>query len=286
MTPQHIELIPIAQVRIVNPRSRNRHTFHGIISNIRLIGLKKPITVYRRQAEADGTQSDLVCGQGRLEALAASGSTTIPAIVTTASLRERYLMSLVENVARKRPPQSNLLREVRGLKERGYKNTAIAAKLGMGKTYVDGIMRLLRCGEDRLIEQVAAGRVPLSVAIHIATSDNTDIQRALSDAYDNGELRGAKLLAVQRLIAGRTDKLGSDCSILRNAKPTAKDLVREYEVHTRQQRALVARATIVHERLTLLIVSLKRLLADEQFVATARAEGLDTVPELLATRLV
>jgi ParB family chromosome partitioning protein len=46
---QRIEQIPIKEIRIVNPRSRNRVTFQGIVNNIANVGLKKPITVFRHE---------------------------------------------------------------------------------------------------------------------------------------------------------------------------------------------------------------------------------------------
>jgi ParB family chromosome partitioning protein len=284
MKPQRIEMIPLSQIRIVNPRARNRHTFNGIVTNIGLVGLKRPITVFRRTKEQDGTLYDLVCGQGRLEAVAALGGREIPAIITEATLKERYLMSLVENVARKRPPQSDLLREVRTLKERGYRNTVIAEKLGLGKTYIEGILRLLRCGEDRLVERVTTGSLPLNVAIQIATTGGDDLQRALSDAYDRGELRGTKLVTAQRLVAQRSAKKRDPHAKI-GPRPTRKDLVKEYELHTQRQRALIERAGIVHERLALLTMAMKKLLADSTLLEMLRAEGLDTMPEPLAVRL-
>src|SRR6476646_622762 len=122
MKEQRLESVPIAQIRVINPRDRNRHTFNGIVNNIQVVGLKKPITVFKRPVAADGTQYDLVCGQGRLEAVSALGGTHIPAVITDASLKERYLMSLVENIARKRPPHSALVREVQRLRELGCRN--------------------------------------------------------------------------------------------------------------------------------------------------------------------
>ena len=55
MISPKIVLIPIAEIRIVNPRSRNRVTFHLVRANIASVGLKKPITVHRRAVEDDGT---------------------------------------------------------------------------------------------------------------------------------------------------------------------------------------------------------------------------------------
>jgi ParB family chromosome partitioning protein len=77
-----------------------------IVANIREVGLKKPITVVRRKEPgADGKHFDLVCGQGRIEAFVALGETTIPAVITEASREDQFLMSLVENIAR-RPPSN------------------------------------------------------------------------------------------------------------------------------------------------------------------------------------
>ena len=62
-----VELIPVDQVDVVNPRARNKKSFKEIIDNIAELGLKKPITVTKRD-RPEGTRYDLVCGQGRLEA--------------------------------------------------------------------------------------------------------------------------------------------------------------------------------------------------------------------------
>jgi len=281
---QNIQQIPIASIRVVNPRDRNKHTFRGIVNNVGLVGLKKPITVFRRAREADGTEYDLVCGQGRMEAMAALGSATVPAILTDAPLQRRYLMSLVENIARKRPRQSDLLHEVRRLKKQGYRNVAIAESLGLGKTYVDGIIHLLGHGEDRLVEQVAAGSIPLHVAITIATAGEVEVQRAMSEAYETGELRGLKLITVQRLVARRAaDQKGAVSTKPTGGRISTKDLAREYELHTQRQRALVKRASIVHERLGLLSVAFQRLLADNQFVALLKEQKLAEIPEHLAS---
>ncbi len=96
-----VQMIPVDQIRVLNPRSRNKFVFQGIISSIEKLGLKKPITVARRPASSDGKCYELVCGQGRLEAFTSLGQTDVPAIVTEASTEECFLMSLVENVARK-----------------------------------------------------------------------------------------------------------------------------------------------------------------------------------------
>jgi len=284
MNEKRIENIPLCEIRVINPRTRNRHTFELIVANIGTVGLKKPITVGARKRQADGTQYDLVCGQGRLEAITALGGTHIPAIITEASLKSRYLMSLVENIARKRPPQSALLNEVLRLRDQGCKNAVIAAKLGLGRSYIDGIVRLLRSGEKRLVGRVVAGSIPLNVAITIATGGTPEVQRALNDAYEKGDLRGRKLRAVQLMIARRSaqERKGSTVPA---AETPDKDLAKEYESQTRKQRNLLNRSAVVHRRLALVSSAFKTLLADERLKRLLRSEGLDSMPEQLASRL-
>ena len=90
-TPE-VRVIPIDQITIVNPRVRNKKTFNEIASNIAEIGLKRPITVARRD-HPDGPRYDLVCGQGRLEAYQSLGQMEIPALVVEADNEGCLVMS-------------------------------------------------------------------------------------------------------------------------------------------------------------------------------------------------
>jgi len=51
---QAVQMIPISQIRILNPRSRNKKIFDNVVSNISNLGLKRPITVAPRQEVTDG----------------------------------------------------------------------------------------------------------------------------------------------------------------------------------------------------------------------------------------
>lgn len=133
MNERRIENIPISEIRVINPRTRDKRKFEIIVASIQTIGLKKPITVSRRLPDAEGTQYDLVCGQGRMEAMLALGENTIPALVTEVGKEEQYLMSLVENLARKPPSNRDLVREVRILLDRKYTTRVIAQKLGLDR---------------------------------------------------------------------------------------------------------------------------------------------------------
>ena len=287
MKEQPIEPILIAQIHIANPRPRSRGRWQMIVANIREVGLKKPITVVRRkEPDADGKLFDLVCGQGRIEAFVALGETTIPAVIIEAPREDQFLMSLVENIARKPPSNRDIIREVRTLRERGYGTGDIATKLGMERMYITGIVHLVEHREVALIEAVEAGRLPISVAAQIASGKDAEISKALSEAYATGQLRGKKLAAARRLIAKRIErrqKEGKDEEVRR--KVTGNMLVQVYKQRVREQKALIAKAEHAKERLLLVTSVMRQLLGDENFVTLLRAEGVIDMPKQLKMRL-
>lgn len=126
---QVVEMVPIERITVLNPRVRNKKIFSEIVSNIAELGLKRPITVTRRD-DADGPRFDLVCGQGRLEAYQALGQHEIPALVVEADTDDCMVMSLVENLARRQHRAIDLLHDIEGLKRRGYNDTTIARRPG------------------------------------------------------------------------------------------------------------------------------------------------------------
>jgi ParB family transcriptional regulator, chromosome partitioning protein len=283
-----VQMIPVDQINVLNPRSRNRVVFQGIVSNISNLGLKKPITVARRNEPADGKTYDLVCGQGRLEAFIALGQSEIPAIIREASKEECFLMSLVENVARRQIRPLELLREISSLKSRGYNTAEIAHKIDIHRTYVSGITHLLKHGEERLLTAVDKGRVPLYVAMQIASTDEEGIQKALHQAYEEKTLRGRKLLTVRRIVEMRKNNgksFGHGPRRRNNGLQSAEALVRVYRQEADRQKLLLKKARLTEHRLLFIVSALRNLFLDEHFVTLLRAEGLDTLPVYLAEKI-
>ena len=287
MEKQQIERIPISQIRIANPRQRSRKKWLMIVANIREVGLKKPITVVRLQEpDPDGKLYDLVCGQGRIEAFVELGESTIPAVIIEASREDQFLMSLVENIARRPSSNRDILREVRSLRERGYNVTDIARKIGMERMYVTGIVHLIEHQEVSLIEAVEAGRLPISVAVQIVSGKDAEISEALSEAYASGQLRGSKLAAARRLIAKRIEKREKEGKAEEvRRKVTGHTLVQVFKQRVREQKALIAKAELTKERLLLFTSVLRELIGDENFVTLLRAEGMADLPKQLKARL-
>jgi ParB family chromosome partitioning protein len=282
-----VQMIPIEQINILNPRSRNRATFRDMVSNISNVGLKKPITVACRKQPTNGKLYDLACGEGRLEAYIALGQTEIPAIVTDATREDCFVMSLVENLARRPHAPLELMREINSLKSRGYNTTEIAKKIDLAKSYVIGIAHLLDHGEERLLAAVDKGRIPLSVAMQISNSDDTGIQQALCDAYENKTLRGRKLLTVRKIIEQRKTKgkrLNQGHRSKEERVPTADALVRVYRQEADRQKETVRKARVTENRLIFIVTALKNLFQDDNFLTLLKAEQLETLPAYLAER--
>lgn len=283
---QRIEMIPTDRVNVVNPRVRNKKSFREIVDNIAKIGLKKPITVTRR-IEAEGPFYDLVCGQGRLEAFKALGQSEVPALVVSADPEDCLIASLVENCARRQHRAIDLLQDIRGMQERGYSNPDIARKTGLSLEYVNGVGRLIEKGEQRLLRSVESGTIPVSVAVEIAEAADHDVQAALSRAYESGQLKGRRLLAARKLIETRRRRGKGLASTEAKSREhvSAETLVKAYQEETERKRVLIVRAEATQNRLMLITEAMRRLSADERFLALLEDEGLATMPERLAGRL-
>jgi len=284
--PQTAELIPMDRIAVVNPRVRNRKSFREIVDNIAELGLKRPITVAARQSE-DGLRYDLVCGQGRLEAFQELGQTEIPAIVIDASDEDCLVMSLVENLARRQHRALDLLRDIKGLKERGYLEPEIASKTQLSLKYVRGVVRLLECAEHRLLRAVESGKIPVSVAVDIAEVKDTDVQDVLRQAYENNLLRGGKLLAAKRLVEARQQYGKGQPSADRTKRRSlsVEGLIRTYQNDVEKKQVLLRKATATRNELMFITEALRKLLNDENFVTLLRAESLATIPGNLSDRL-
>lgn len=281
-----VKLIPIDLINVVNPRIRNKKVFREIVANIAEVGLKKPITVAAR-TYPEGPRYDLVCGQGRLEAYQSLGQREIPALIVEADGEDCLVMSLVENLARRQHRAMDLLRDIEGLKQRGYRDTEIAGKTGLTVEYVRGVIKLLKSGEHRLVRAVESAQIPVSVAVEIAEADDAEIQHVLHQAYERKLLRGHKLIAVKRLIAQR-QRRGKGFKVAgpgQKRSLSVERLLQTYRDDTDKKRMLVRKAEATQGRLVFVTEAIRKLLADENFVTLLRAEGLDTLPSNLGVRL-
>jgi ParB family chromosome partitioning protein len=280
-------MIPIKDITVLNPRARNKKIFSELVTSIAHLGLKKPITV---SAHKDGAGYDLVCGQGRLEAFVSLGQEEIPAVVIEASVEDCFVMSLVENLARRQHSSLDFVREIGALRERGYSMSEIATKTDFSEEYVYALCYLLDHGEERLLAGVERGIIPPSIAMEIARAKDTDVQKALAEAYEHKTIPGNQIIAIRRIVEQRnlTGKTVHSVAIGKQTakrKVTATALVRAYRKETERQKLLVKKATLAQSRLLFVVNALRHLLADDHFVTLLRAESMGTMPRPLAERL-
>lgn len=284
-----LRMIPLDRIEVLNPRERNQRKFNLIVNNIGAVGLKKPVTVMPRPSEDGAERYFLVCGEGRFKAFQRLGETRIPALVVAVSEEDAFVMSLTENIARRRHQPLELLRGIALLRDKGCAVKDISRKTDLHETYVRQILELVDKGEERLLVAVERGKIPITVAILIvgAGDDDKAVQAAMQEAYESGELRGPQLMYAKRLVE-RRQFLGR--SIARSPprkKPavTTSSLVRAYQKEVERQRLMVRKSTVVQQRLFFIFGALRKMFEDENFANVLRLEGLDTLPKYLAERV-
>lgn len=282
-----VKLIPVDRIRVVNPRARDKKKYERIVENIAAIGLKKPITVARAAAGADGAEMfDLVCGQGRLEAFIALGQREIPAMVRGYSKEDGLLASLVENIARRRVRSLDQVKMIQWMKDQGHGYAMIARKTGLCEEYVRDILNMLAKGEERLLEAVLHGNIPVTIATRIVGASDEASQRLLMEAYEKKELNQKSFGAFRRIVDQRKH-FGRGYGPRRNRgseRTTAESLVGAYKRESQRQRLLVKKAKICEAKLLSLSAAFKVLVEDEDYVNLLRAEKMETMPKFLADR--
>jgi ParB family chromosome partitioning protein len=144
---------------------------------------------------------------------------------------------------------------------------------------------LIEEGEERLLTAVETGQIPVSVAIDIAEADEEGVQEALAQAYQDGLLRGKKLLIAKRVVEqrqrrGRAVRRGGPDGT--RSRMSSEALVRAYEREADRQRLMIKKAEVAQNRLLFVVEAMRQLLAEENFVTLLRAESLATMPRPLA----
>lgn len=288
-TRDEVHTIPIHQINVLNPRTRNKRTQREMIENIRAVGLKRPITVARKRKPEGGCHYDLICGQGRLEAFQALNQSEIPAFVIDANQEECLVMSLVENIARRNHAPLELMQEITRLRGRGHSDADIANRIGVVPSWISTVGSLLACGEERLVAAVESGVLPLSMAAVIAKSDEAGVRQVLTEAYENG-FRGRKLTALRRLIESR-DKLRGMHSGPASKNPTKKKPLtlvqarRMFAQEAEKHRIVIQRAEFANERVVFLVQAFKQLVGNNEFISLLKRQGIESMPAQLSRKI-
>jgi ParB family transcriptional regulator, chromosome partitioning protein len=286
---EKVQMISIERIRILNPRFRDKKKFELIVQSIKNLGLKKPIQVsLRSTGEAEGPGYDLVCGQGRIEAFTALGHKEIPAIVVEISKEDRLLRSLVENMARRLPAPLELINEIVRLKAEGYNNSEISRKLDIEHQMVGGLIALKKAGEERLLDAALKGNVPLGVAMDIAKTEGTEMQRELLKAYEGKQLNQVSIRAVKKLMEQRHffgKHRGSAGKNSKKSITSADSMVNAYRRQSQKQKLMIKKARVCEARLLFVVTAFSKLMADVNFETLLRAESLPTMPKAIGDKV-
>ena len=271
--------VPISAVKVLNSRERNQGRFKELVQSVDALGLKRPITVCKREV---GASYDLVCGERRLDAFTALGQSDIPALLVDAAVEDCILMSLVENFARRRHSPIELLREI-GRLAKHYRVPEIASKLDLTPERVRAIIFLLKHGEERLISAVERGIIPPTLAVEIARAKSPRLQGALLEAHVNGQHTTKQIEKMRKLVEQR--QRSAVKTETGEEKVNSSDLVRAYRLEADREQLLRRKADLAHARLSVLISALKTLLSERMFVTILRGEELDQLPLPVLQRL-
>src|SRR5262249_54519713 len=145
----------------------------------------------------------------------------------------------------------------------------IASKTGLTFEYVRSVIKLLDQSEHRLLRAVEAGRIPISIAVAIAGSDDEDVQDVLQQAYEKKLLRGNKLIEAKRLVDSRRIR-GRGLRVSSPLQPkslSVDDLLKTYRESAENKRRLIAKAAATKDRLLFIAEALRNLLRAHDFVS-------------------
>ncbi|CDG89521.1 ParB N-terminal domain-containing protein [Xenorhabdus bovienii] len=280
----NIEMIDISLIKISNPRPRNKFIHQEIQSNIDISGLRKPITV--RRIKDKKYKYSLICGQGRMEAIYNLSNTHIPAIIKDVNEEDGYIMSLSENVARRKPRVTELYERIRDMKNNGICDHDIASIIGYSVSWVKSVILLLEKGEQKLLTAVERGHIPIYLAVKFARSDDKYNQNLLIDAYNDGSITNKNIATIKKILEKRSlgSKGGTSHDYIyhkNNQNITPQELLSIYKKNVEEHRLLQAKSEYVIDNLVLAKQIISELLLEPSFNSILITENLTKIPSII-----
>ncbi|EFR7194361.1 ParB N-terminal domain-containing protein [Salmonella enterica] len=229
---------------------------------------------------------DLICGQGRIEAYEILGEKQIPAIVKSVDHEDGHIMSLAENIARRKPRSTELLNSIIELKNKGFSELEIANKIGRSKNWVASIVSLKENGEDKLLSAVESGRIPIYIAVEISRAKGVDIQHLLLEGFNSGELNSKQIGAIKRILSQReTSGKGSDNNSfvqgVKKKRITSDELKELYQENVKRHKIIHTRSEFTISSLMVVKEIMVNLLRNREFSDLLSVESLNSVPAFI-----
>jgi len=268
--------VPIDQVKVINSRNRDKEQFDMNIESIESVGLMKPIRVNDKFIETTGFY-ELICGEGRLLAHQQLGKTKVMAEIVTCTRKEALLQSLIENIARTKPGSMDFARELKRLLDEGCDYKQIARIACKSEEYIRSIIRLVEQGEERLIQGVESGIFPIKFAIQVASTDDSQIQGVLMDAFAEGLVTTNNFGQARRIISARAKTSKRSPA---NRAYTVVQLQQDIAETTRVKTSFVREAKSKESRFMTLLSGINTLFQDAELIDLLTQQKLEKRPAL------
>lgn len=268
--------VPIELVKVINSRNRDKEQFEMNVESIEGVGLMKPIRVNDKFLESTGLY-ELICGEGRLLAHRQIGKSHVMAEVVNCTRKEALLQSLIENIARTKPDSMDFARELKRLRDEGWEFKQISKIACKKEEYIRSYIRLVEQGEERSIQGVESGVFPIKFAIQVASTDDSQIQGVLMDAFAEGLVITTNFAQARRIIAARA-KNSKRSQASRDY--TVGQLQQDIAETTRVKTSFVREAKSKENRFMTLLSGFNTLFRGTALVELLKAQRLDKRPEL------
>lgn len=191
--------VPVHQIKPnrYQPRAEfNEHKLNELAESIRHHGLAQPLIVTPSVVPGE---YELIAGERRLRASKLAGLKDVPAIVRQADDKQRFQLSLIENLQRE---NLNPIEEARAYdrlsKEFGATQEELAKAMGKDRSVVANSMRLLHLPKD-IQDAIASG--------HMTAGHG----RILAGITDEGKLKSlAEKIIHEKLTVREVEKIVAD----------------------------------------------------------------------------
>ena len=168
-------------------------------------------------------------------------------------------------------------RELKRLHDEGWDFKRIAKVACKTEEYIRSYIRLVEQGEERLIHGVETGVFPIKFAIQVSSTEDSQMQNILMDAFDRGIVTTNNFGQARRIISARA-KHTKRATV--DKEYTVNQLVSDIAETTKAKTSYVREAKSKENRFMTLLAGINTLFKDDGFVAIVRATKLDKRPEL------
>lgn len=177
---QALVMIPLNKIKpnTFQPRtSFNEAHLQNLADSIKINGLAQPILVTPTSLPGE---YELVAGERRLRACRINKMSTVPAIVRKTSEKEKFQLSLIENLQRDDlNPMEEAEAFTRIIKEFAMTQEELGAMIGMGRSKVANTLRLLQLPEY-IKDAIREGNIPPGHARSLIVISNPAKQKEIA----------------------------------------------------------------------------------------------------------